>query len=88
MSNPFSLRATSLNGPGIDYAPVTPSDSQPLLDVAVSLYVENGGAIVFVSEKGQNRTVRVPDNGWILCGVRHIRATGTTATGIHAIVVN
>lgn len=88
MSNPFSLRATSLNGPGIDYAPVTPSNTQPLPDVAVSLYAESGGAITFISEKGQTRTVRVPDHGWVLCGVRQVRASGTTASGLHAIVVS
>ena len=88
MSNPFSLRATSLNGPGIDYAPVTPSNSQPLSDVAIGLYVETGGDVAFVSEKGQTRTVRVPDFGWILCGVRQVRATGTTAADIHAVIVS
>lgn len=88
MSNPFSLRATSLNGPGIDYAPVTPSNSQSLDDVAIGLFVETGGDVAFVSEKGLTRTVRVPDFGWILCGVRQVRATGTTAANIHAIVVN
>lgn len=88
MTNPFTLRATSLSGPGIDYAPVTPSDGQPLADVAVALFVETGGDIVFVSQKGAVRTVRTPDFGWVLCGVSAVRATGTTASGIHAVVVS
>lgn len=87
MSNPFSLRAASIHGPGIDYAPVTPSDTQTLADVAIALYAETGGAIRFVSQKGETRTVAVPDFGWLLCGVRAVRATGTTAGAIHAVVV-
>lgn len=88
MTNPFSLRATSLSGPGLDYAPVTPSDTTPLADVAIALYVETGGDVAFVSAKGALRTVRTPDFGWILCGVSEVRATGTTAAGVHAIVIS
>ena len=87
MSNPFETRSTSLTGPGVDYAPVTPSDSVDLPDVAVSLYVENGGAVAFTSQKGVDRVVNLPDNGFLTCGVRRVRATGTSAAGIHAIVV-
>ncbi|MEX2517891.1 MAG: hypothetical protein WD969_01010 [Paracoccaceae bacterium] len=88
MSNPFTLRAASLSGPGVDYAPVTPSDVQPLADVAIALYAESGGTISFVSQKGETRTVTVPDFGWLLCGVRQVRATGTSAGSIHAVVVS
>lgn len=88
MPNPFETRSTSLSGPGVDYAPVTPDDGADLPDVAVSLYVEGGGAVAFTSQKGQDRIVVLPDNGFLACGMRRVRATGTTATGIHAIVVN
>lgn len=88
MSNPFSTRAASLTGPGIDYAPVTPSNTASLPDVAIALYVETGGTIRFVSQKDQTRTVSVPDFGWVLCGVKRVLATGTNAGGIHAVVVS
>ena len=88
MTNPFSRRASSLSGPGIDYVPVTPDDGADLSDVAASVYVETGGAITFVSVKGETRTVTVPDFGWLVCGVIRIMATGTTASGIHAVVVS
>ncbi|MEM8872524.1 MAG: hypothetical protein AAGB10_09350 [Pseudomonadota bacterium] len=88
MTNPFSRRASSLSGPGVDYVPVTPDDGTDLVDVAASIYAEGGGAIQFVSIKGQTRTVTVPDFGWIICGASRIMATGTTATGIHAVVVS
>ena len=88
MTNPFSRRASSLSGPGIDYVPVTPDDATDLPDIAASVYVEGGGAISFVSVKGQTRTVTVPEFGWLVCGVTRVLATGTTATGIHAVVVS
>ena len=87
MSNPFETRSTSLAGPGVDYAPVTPDDATDLPDVAISVFVESGGAVSFTSQKGVDRTVVLPDFGFLACGVRRIRATGTTASGIHAIVV-
>lgn len=88
MSNPFLTRATTIAGPGIDYAPVTPNNDMNLEDVAIALFVESGGSVSFVSLKGQIRTVTVPDFGWILCGVSRVRSTGTTADGIHAVVVS
>ena len=88
MTNPFSRRASSLSGPGVDYVPVTPDDGTDLADVAASVYVETGGTVSFVTVKGPTRTVTVPDFGWIVCGATRIMASGTTATGIHAVVVS
>ncbi len=88
MTNPFSRRSATLNGPGIDYFPVTPDDGTDLPDIAASLFIEGAGAVAFTSVKGQSRVVAVPDFGWIICGVRRVLATGTTATGIHAVVVS
>ncbi|MEM7269698.1 MAG: hypothetical protein AAF401_10640 [Pseudomonadota bacterium] len=87
MQNPFESRSTSVAGPGIDYAPVTPNDGADLQTVAISLFVETGGAVSFVSQKGDTRVVNLPDYGFLTCGVRRVHATGTTAAGIHAIVV-
>lgn len=88
MTNPFSRRVSSLSGPGIDYVPITPDDAVDLPDVAASLYVEGAGSVAFVSVKGATRTVAVPDFGWVVCGVQRVLATGTTASGIHAVVVS
>lgn len=88
MTNPFSRRASSLSGPGIDYVPVIPDDGSDLPAVAASIYVEGGGAVSFISIKGETRTVTVPDFGWVICGALRILATGTTASGIHAVVVS
>ncbi|MEM6488297.1 MAG: hypothetical protein AAF677_08520 [Pseudomonadota bacterium] len=88
MNDPFLNRATSPTGPGLDYVPVTPSDTADFPVVAVAVYAETGGSISFTSQKGTSRTVQVPNYGYLLCGVRRINATGTTASGLHAIVVS
>ena len=87
MNNPFSSRASTLQGPGTDYLPVVPHDTDELAEVAISLYAEIGGAVTFVSVRGIERTVVLPDNGWLICGVRAVKATGTTATGLHGVVI-
>ncbi|WP_316016125.1 hypothetical protein [Roseobacter sp. HKCCA0434] len=88
MNNIFSTRSASLNGPGSDYLPVTPADGAELPEVAVALYVESGGSVAFTSVRGTERTVVLCDGGWLLCGVRAVKASGTTAQGIHAVVIS
>lgn len=87
MSNPFKNRATPLTGPALDIEPVTPNDGADLPTPAISLYVETGGAVAFVSEKGQTRTVVLGDLAILPVGVRRVLATGTTATGLHAFTL-
>lgn len=87
MINPFTNRAGSLQGPATDIQPITPSDSEDLPVTAIALYVETGGEIAFVTVAGQQRQVKVPDFAILPVGVRRVEATGTTATGIHALVL-
>lgn len=88
MKNPFENRAVGLNGPGKDLLPVTPDDVAELSQVALGLYVETGGAVSMVTETGQQRLVTVADFSILPVAVRQVRATGTSATGIHAFVVS
>ena len=87
MTNPFAGRASSLQGPAADIQPVIPNDSTDLPSVALALYVENGGTVSIVTVKGQSRTVELPDFTILPVGVRRVKATGTTASGIHAMVI-
>jgi len=87
LTNPFSNRTSSLSGPATDIVPVTPDDNNDLTTIAIGLYVETGGAISLVSVTGAARTVTVADNSILPVGVRRVNATGTTATGIHAMVI-
>jgi hypothetical protein len=87
MPSPFESRVPSLNGPARDFVPVTPSDSADLANVAVSLYVTVAGTLVVDTVAGNTRTLEVGDFALLPLGVRRVRATGTTASGIHALVV-
>jgi hypothetical protein len=85
--NPFDGRAPSLSGPARDIVPIVPSDAGELPDVFPSLYVETGGVLVVVTEAGNERTFNVGDWSVFPLGVRQVKATGTTAAGIHGFVV-
>lgn len=87
MPNPFLNRASSLQGPARDLLPVVPDDNTDLSEVAVGLYVETGGFLSIVTVAGQIRTVSLPDYSMLPVGVQRIMATGTTASGIHALVL-
>jgi len=85
--NPFANRSLSLSGPATDALPVVPDDTTDLPHVAVGLYTESGGAISIVTVSGETRTVTVADFSILPVGVRRVNASGTTADGIHALVV-
>lgn len=85
--NPFANRTLSTSGPATDALPVTPDDAADLPMVAIALYVETGGAVVIDTVAGETRTIAVADFSVLPVGTRRVRATGTTATGIHALVL-
>lgn len=87
MSNPFENRVASLSGPATDILPVTPSDVTVFPNVAIALYVETGGTVSLVTVAGGIRSVTVADQSILPVGVRQVNSTGTTATGIHAMVI-
>ncbi|MBV1867278.1 MAG: hypothetical protein KUG69_05160 [Marinosulfonomonas sp.] len=88
MTNPFENRTSSLSGPATDIIPVTPDDVTNLVDVAIALYVETGGILSLLTIRGGNRSVSVADNSILPIGTRRVNATGTTASGIHAMVIS
>lgn len=87
MINPFANRAASPQGPARDIRPITPNDSDDLPSVAVALYVETGGSVSVVTVTGAERQIELPDFSILPVGVRRVNATGTTASGIHALVL-
>ena len=89
MANPFNGRAVPLGGPATDIVPVTPDDAADLPDAAIALYVTGGGDVAIDTVRGgASRTVTVADRSLLPVGVTRVRATGTTATGIHALVID
>jgi hypothetical protein len=82
----FSSNQASRTDSGRGSLAVTPSDSVELATLAQSLYVTTGGDVKFTAFDGTIDTWTVPDNFVIQVQVRLVWSTGTTATGIHAII--
>ncbi len=74
-------------GPARDVVPVVPSDTEDLQKGAAALYVTVGGALSIVTLEGQVRQITVPDYMLVPVQVLRVNATGTTAGGIHALIV-
>lgn len=87
MSSYSASRAASLSGPATDIAPVTPNDANDLAQPALALYVETGGALSIVTLRGLSRSVQVANHSILPVACRRVNATGTSATGIHALVL-
>ncbi|WP_170384041.1 spike base protein, RCAP_Rcc01079 family [Ruegeria atlantica] len=86
-SNPFTNRVSSLSGPARDIVPAILSDTMDMADAAIGLYVETGGSVVLTTVQGETRTVQVADFSILPVGVIRVHSTGTTASGIHAMVL-
>lgn len=41
----------------------------------------------FITERGEERTLKMPEYSIMAIGLRQVLATGTTATGIHVFVI-
>ena len=87
--NPFKYLQNSPTGMIRNWLAVTPNDSADNVgtgNVAIGLYVTVGGAVVFTDVDGNDVTVTVPDTFYINCSVTRVKSTGTTATGIFALI--
>ncbi len=75
-----------------DWIPVTPDNatvnmSASTQNTVIGFYLTVGGSVVFTVD-GVDRTVTFPSNFYVPCSnVTRIKATGTTATGIHSLVI-
>jgi len=87
MFDPLVNRTLSPTGPATDIIPVTPDDSTDLPVMAMSIFIETGGVLRFVTRRGETRAVLLEDQTLLPVVVRRVLATGTTATGVHALVV-
>jgi len=91
MANPFVyINSPNQSGLVYDMIEVTPSDGTDNVgagNIAIGLYIEAGGSVTFLNKDDNERTVIVPDYHTLTCSVKRVKSTGTTATGIHALVV-
>ncbi len=89
-SNPFKALESAPNGLIRNWVSVTPNDSTDNVgtgNVAVGLYITGTGTISWIDVDGNTTgPVTVPDNFQMTASIARVRSTGTTATGIWALV--
>jgi hypothetical protein len=89
MSNPFKNLSTNPTGMVRNWVSVTPSDSANNVgtgNVAIGLYLTVAGDVSFIDVDDNTITVTVPANFILTCSVARVKLTGTTATGIFALI--
>lgn len=89
MSNPFKYLSGNPTGLIKSWVSVTPNDSTDNVgtgNVAIGLYVETGGDVTWTDVNGNDVTANVPSNFYINCSVTRVKATGTDAAGIFALI--
>jgi hypothetical protein len=82
MSNPDRYNTFT----AIDLVPVTPSDTVDLPLAARALRIGTGGTLRFTASNGNVRNTVVESGELFLIGAIRVHATGTTATGIEALI--
>ena len=86
MSDPYELHEPGLESPATILAAVTPSDSTDLAQPTRALNVATSGTVQVTTTGGSTATVYVAAGiGFPVRAVR-VWATGTTATGIVAMI--
>ncbi|MGL5736620.1 MAG: spike base protein, RCAP_Rcc01079 family [Beijerinckiaceae bacterium] len=82
MSNPDIFSNTV----GRDLVPVVPNDGADLPQVARALRIGVAGTLRFTSLNGVVRNTSVASGEVTAFGAARVHATGTTATGIEAVI--
>jgi hypothetical protein len=87
MNDRFDLYADSVTAPATRAVAVAPSDSDPLPFVPKGLYVATGGTIVLrgSQDTADSTWKNVPNGAVLPIRASHVRATGTSASGILAL---
>jgi hypothetical protein len=89
MSNPFKNLSNNPTGLVRNWVSVTPDDSTDNVgtgNVAIGLYITVAGDVSFIDADGNTTTITVPANFILTCSVSRVKVTGTTATGIFALI--
>lgn len=69
-----------------DLVPVTPSDTVDLAISARALRIQTGGTLRITTAAGNVRNTNVVNGDELRVQVVRVHATGTTATGIEALI--
>lgn len=86
--NPYKSLGNNPTGLIETWFAVTPNNDTDNIggNVAIGLYVTGAGAVSWIDVNGTTITATVPANFYINCSVARVRQSGTTATGIFALI--
>ena len=89
IKNPYNTLSSNPTGLVETWVAVTPNNSADNVgtgNTAIGLYVTSGGTVSWQDVGGNTITVTVPAFFYINCSVRRVLSTGTSATGIFALI--
>ena len=88
MSDLFQNSGDHVSAPATRCAVVTPHDANALTDIPKALYVGTGGSVVLQGAGGGGDVTlaNVPSGSVLAIRARYVRATGTTAANIVALL--
>lgn len=89
MADPFKRLSENPTGLVRNWIPVTPSDSADNVgtgNVAIGMYITVGGAVSWIDADGVTTTVTFPAGYTMAGSIARVKATGTTASGIFALI--
>lgn len=88
MSDPFQGSADAAFAPATRAAAIVPDDTNPLADIPKGLFVGTGGTLVMrgVADQADQTWRNVPSGSVLPFRARFVRASGTTAADILALL--
>lgn len=89
MANPFKYLENNPTGLIRNWVPVTTSDTVDNVgtgNVAIGLYVTVGGAVSWIDVDGNTITATFPAYSYLNGSVTRVKTSGTTASGIFALI--
>ena len=88
MADEFQTFADSVSGPATRVAAVVPHDVDPLPEVPKALYVGTGGTVILRGVGGGTDVTfaNVASGSYLLVRALYVRATGTSAADIVALL--
>ena len=89
MGNPYKYLEANPTGLIRNWVSVTPNNSADNVgtgNVAIGLYVTTSGTVTWTDVDGNDATATVPSNFYLNCSVARVKSTGTSATGIFALI--
>jgi hypothetical protein len=87
--NPNLSSGVGPSGPAIDLIPITPNDDADLPDFARAIRCNNGGTagtLRVTTNTGQVRNTDIAPGEVLALAVVRVHTTGTTATGLEAMI--